>query len=122
MNLQRGILPAVLLGGIAAAAFYANRSGRSPEGDGTGRKEGSGTNGGIRRNGVSHNGNGAAHTEGRRLRHRRTPQEQVRVTAHGHKYHRDGCPLLHGSSRSIPIREAILSYEPCRACHPPVTS
>jgi hypothetical protein len=54
-----------------------------------------------------------------RLR-RRTPT-MVRVTENGHKYHRDNCPLLHGASALIPVEEALGSYEPCKACHPPGT-
>jgi hypothetical protein len=125
MNLQRGILPAVLLGGIAAAALYANRWGRSSERNGASRSD-TKANGGTGMNGLSHNGHdtmdGATHS--RRLRHRRNASNRaglVRVTANGRKYHREGCPLLHGSSRSISMAEALQSYEPCKACHPPVT-
>lgn len=43
----------------------------------------------------------------------------VRVTENGKKYHRDTCPLLHGETRVIEVTEALRSYEPCKACHPP---
>jgi hypothetical protein len=88
MNIQRGILPALILGGLAAAsALFVN----------------------IRRS--------AARPAKRRTR-KRSPI-LVRVTENGRKYHRDNCPLLHGATRSIPVIEALLNYEPCKACHPP---
>lgn len=43
----------------------------------------------------------------------------VRVTENGRKYHRDSCPLLHGETRVITVSDALESYEPCKACHPP---
>ena len=52
---------------------------------------------------------------------RRRSATMVRVTENGRKYHRDDCPLLHGASTLIPIAEALGSYEPCKACHPPGT-
>ena len=52
---------------------------------------------------------------------RRRSSTMVRVTENGLKYHRDDCPLLHGASALIPIAEALGSYEPCKACHPPGT-
>ena len=54
-------------------------------------------------------------------RPRRRRATMVRVTENGHKYHRENCPLLHGASALIPISEALGSYEPCKACHPPGT-
>ncbi len=53
------------------------------------------------------------------VRSRRRSTTMVRVTENGRKYHRDDCPLLHGASLLIPISEALGSYEPCKACHPP---
>lgn len=92
MNLQRVLIPAALLGAAAAASVVLFVSTRD----------------GSLANGVT------------RLKRRRRPT-MVRVTENGRKYHRDDCPLLHGASALIPIAEALGSYEPCKACHPPGT-
>jgi len=96
MNVQRGILPAIIIGGLAAAsALFVNTRRRSAQ---PARRE-----------------------ERRAARPRRRLQQAitVRVTENGRKYHRDNCPLLHGANHSVPIAKAIESYEPCKACHPP---
>jgi hypothetical protein len=96
MNMRRGILSSIIMGGIAAAsALFVNARRSAP------RQE--------------------AAQPARRPRAKRRPREavMVRVTENGRKYHRDGCPLLHGASRTVPIAEAMSAYEPCKACHPP---
>lgn len=44
----------------------------------------------------------------------------VYVTDTGSKYHRDGCQYLSKSKIPISLSEAVLSYEPCSRCNPPV--
>lgn len=43
----------------------------------------------------------------------------VYVTASGKKYHRAGCRSLRTSSVAIELRDAMMSYGPCRICQPP---
>jgi hypothetical protein len=88
MNIQRGIFPALIIGGLAAvSALFVNARRPAPP--------------------------------KQRRRTRKRQPVMVRVTENGKKYHRDNCPLLHGATRTIPVIEALLNYEPCKACHPP---
>jgi|GEM_PF-7063133 len=86
MNVQRGIIPALIIGGIAAVSAAVVAATRS--GTGSSRRRSAG---------------------GR--------PATARVTENGRKYHAENCPLLHGAYRTIPMIEAMLGYEPCKACH-----
>lgn len=47
-------------------------------------------------------------------------QETVYITKSGTKYHSDGCRYLSKSKVPISLKEAVLSYDPCGVCNPPV--
>ncbi len=44
----------------------------------------------------------------------------VYVTNTGSKYHRDGCQYLSQSKIAISLSDAVLRYDPCSVCDPPV--
>lgn len=48
-----------------------------------------------------------------------TPDTVVYVTKGGEKYHRRECRLKQGS-HGIPLGEAVLKYQPCSVCKPPI--